>query len=63
MCFSAKADIKLNDRNQLVLRYNRQNFNGKNNENNGPLSAEEHSGDSPCKERHLFNDPEFHADD
>ena len=44
--FLGKSDIKLNDRNQLVLRYNRQNFNGKNNENNGPLSAEGHSGDS-----------------
>src|SRR5215471_21393338 len=41
-----KSDIKLNDRNQLVLRFNHQGFNGKNNENNGPLSAEEHSGDS-----------------
>ena len=47
--FLGKTDIKLNDRNQLVLRYNRQNFNGKNNENNGPLSAEEHSGDSRVK--------------
>ena len=47
--FLGKSDIKLNDRNQLVLRYNRQNFNGKNNENNGPLSAEEHSGDSRVK--------------
>ncbi len=44
--FLGKSDIKVNDRNQLVLRYNRQNFNGKNNENNGPLSVEEHSGDS-----------------
>jgi outer membrane receptor protein involved in Fe transport len=47
--FLGKSDIKVNDRNQLVLRYNRQNFNGKNNENNGPLSAEEHSGDSRVK--------------
>ena len=44
-----KSDIKLNDRNQLVLRFNHQGFNGKNNENNGPLSAEEHSGDSNVK--------------
>lgn len=44
--FLGKSDLKLNDRNQLVLRYNHQGFNGKNNENNGPLSAEEHSGDS-----------------
>jgi len=47
--FLGKSDIRLNDRNQLALRYNRQNFNGKNNENNGPLSAEEHSGDSRVK--------------
>ncbi len=47
--FLGKSDIKLNDQNQLVLRYNRQNFNGLNNENNGPLSAEEHSGDSRVK--------------
>jgi outer membrane receptor protein involved in Fe transport len=44
--FLGKTDIKVNDRNQLVFRFNHQNFNGKNNENNGPLSAEEHSGDS-----------------
>ena len=47
--FLGKSDIKINDRNQLVVRYNRQNFNGKNNENNGPLSVEEHSGDSRVK--------------
>jgi outer membrane receptor protein involved in Fe transport len=44
--FLGKTDVKVNDRNQLVFRFNHQNFNGKNNENNGPLSAEEHSGDS-----------------
>ncbi len=44
--FLGKSDIKVNDRNQLVFRFNHQGFNGKNNENNGPLSAEEHSGDS-----------------
>lgn len=47
--FLGKSDIKVNDRNQLVLRFNHQGFNGKNNENNGPLSAEEHSGDSNVK--------------
>jgi outer membrane receptor protein involved in Fe transport len=47
--FLGKSDIKVNNRNQLVLRYNHQGFNGKNNENNGPLSAEEHSGDSNVK--------------
>src|SRR5205807_7886533 len=47
--FLGKSDIKVNDRNQLVFRFNHQVFNGKNNENNGPLSAEEHSGDSNVK--------------
>ncbi|HEV2861384.1 MAG TPA: TonB-dependent receptor [Pyrinomonadaceae bacterium] len=44
--FLGKSDISLNSANQLTLRYNHQGFTGQNNENNGPLSAEEHSGDS-----------------
>jgi outer membrane receptor protein involved in Fe transport len=44
--FLGKTDIALNSSNQLSIRYNHQGFVGKNNENNGPLSAEEHSGDS-----------------
>jgi hypothetical protein len=32
-----------------VFRINHQSFTGQNNENNGPLSAEEHSGDSKVK--------------
>ena len=44
--FLGKADVKINDTNQLSLRYNHQGFNGLNNENNGTLSAEEHSGNS-----------------
>src|SRR3712207_6317731 len=44
-----KADILLNNSNQLSLRYNHQGFTGLNNENNGPLSVEEHSGDSIVK--------------
>ena len=44
-----KTDIRLNDANQLVLRFNQQNFTGNNNENGGPLSAEEHSGNSIAK--------------
>ncbi|HEX8187647.1 MAG TPA: TonB-dependent receptor [Pyrinomonadaceae bacterium] len=47
--FLGKADIALNQSNQLSLRYNHQGFTGRNNENNGPLSAEEHSGDSLVK--------------
>src|SRR5215213_9297797 len=44
-----KSDIRLNDANQLVLRFNQQNFTGNNNENGGPLSVEEHSGNSVAK--------------
>ena len=47
--FLVKSDISLNQSNQLTLRYNHQGFTGQNNENNGPLSAEEHSGDSVVK--------------
>ena len=47
--FLGKTDISLNTSNQLSLRYNHQGFTGRNNENNGPLSAEEHSGDSIVK--------------
>src|SRR5579885_1740403 len=47
--FLGKTDISLNSKNQLSLRYNHQGFNGVNNENNGTLSAEEHSGDSRVK--------------
>ena len=44
--FLVKSDITLNKQNQLSLRFNNQRFTGKNNENSGSLSAEEHSGDS-----------------
>jgi hypothetical protein len=44
-----KTDIRLNDSNQLVLRFNQQNFTGNNNENGGPLSVEEHSGNSVAR--------------
>ena len=47
--YMAKTDIRLNDSNQLVLRFNQQNFTGNNNENGGPLSVEEHSGNSIAK--------------
>ena len=47
--FMAKTDISLNHSNQLVLRFNQQNFTGNNNENGGPLSVEEHSGNSIAK--------------
>lgn len=44
--FLFKTDLMLNDKNQLSFRLNQQFFTGKNNENSGPLSAEEHSGNS-----------------
>ena len=47
--FMFKTDIQLNASNQLVLRFNQQNFTGNNNENGGPLSVEEHSGNSVAK--------------
>ncbi|HEX6717448.1 MAG TPA: TonB-dependent receptor, partial [Pyrinomonadaceae bacterium] len=47
--FMVKSDIRLNNANQLVLRFNQQNFTGNNNENSGPLSVEEHSGNSIAK--------------
>ena len=47
--FMVKSDIKINDSNQLVLRFNQQNFTGNNNENAGTLSVLEHSGNSVAK--------------
>lgn len=47
--FMFKTDIRVNDSNQLVLRFNQQNFTGNNNENGGPLSVQEHSGNSVAK--------------
>lgn len=44
--FLFKTDFNINDRNQVWVRFNQQNFTGKNNENAGPLSVEEHSGNS-----------------
>ncbi len=47
--YMLKTDIGLNDRNHLTVRFNQQNFTGNNNENGGPLSAEEHSGNSVAR--------------
>jgi hypothetical protein len=44
--FMIKTDIALNQSNNLTLRFNSQDFTGNNNENSGPLSVEEHSGNS-----------------
>ncbi|MEO8573932.1 MAG: TonB-dependent receptor, partial [Pyrinomonadaceae bacterium] len=41
-----KTDFNINDRNQVWIRFNQQNFTGTNLENSGPLSAEEHTGNS-----------------
>jgi Carboxypeptidase regulatory-like domain/TonB dependent receptor len=47
--YMIKTDIRLNNSNQLALRFNQQNFTGNNNENGGPLSVQEHSGNSVAK--------------
>ncbi len=44
--YLAKLDWQLDSASRLSLRYNRQNFKGRNLENSGPTSAEEHSGSS-----------------
>ncbi|MGI8836941.1 MAG: TonB-dependent receptor [Pyrinomonadaceae bacterium] len=44
-----KTDFNINDRNQLWVRFNQQNFTGTNLENSGPLSAREHTGNSNVK--------------
>ncbi|MEP6705135.1 MAG: TonB-dependent receptor, partial [Acidobacteriota bacterium] len=41
-----KTDFNINDRNQVWVRFNQQNFTGTNLESSGPLSAEEHTGNS-----------------
>jgi Carboxypeptidase regulatory-like domain/TonB dependent receptor len=44
--FMVKGDIRVNNSNQLSLRFNRQNFTGANNESTGPQSVLEHTGSS-----------------
>ena len=51
--FLIKTDHQLNTNNRLTLRYNHQNFNGKNFENAGPQNAVEHTGDSNVRTRTL----------
>lgn len=41
-----KTDFNINERNQLWIRFNQQNFTGTNLENGGSLSAREHTGNS-----------------
>lgn len=47
--FLVKTDFNINDRNQVWVRFNQQNFKGTNLENSGTLSAEEHTGNSNVK--------------
>lgn len=44
--FLAKVDYQLSQAHRLSVRYNKQDFTGKNFENGGATNAEEHSGDS-----------------
>src|SRR6185369_16196347 len=44
--YLAKIDFNINDRNQVWVRFNQQNFTGTNLENGGTLSASEHTGNS-----------------
>lgn len=41
-----KTDFNINEKNQVWVRFNQQNFTGTNLENSGTLSAEEHTGNS-----------------
>ena len=47
--FLGKVDFNINDRNQIWVRFNQQNFTGTNLENSGTLSAAEHTGNSNVK--------------
>ena len=47
--FLGKFDFNINDRNQVWVRFNQQNFTGTNLENSGTLSAVEHTGNSNVK--------------
>ncbi|MCA1625217.1 MAG: TonB-dependent receptor [Acidobacteria bacterium] len=44
--FLIKTDFNINDRNQVWVRFNQQNFTGTNLESSGTLSALEHTGNS-----------------
>ena len=47
--FLGKVDFNINERNQVWVRFNQQNFTGTNLESSGTLSAEEHTGNSNVK--------------
>jgi hypothetical protein len=44
--YLGKIDFNINDRNQIWVRFNQQNFTGTNLESSGPVSALEHTGNS-----------------
>lgn len=47
--YMLKTDVRVSQNNQLVLRFNMQNFTGNNNENGGVVSVQEHSGNSVAR--------------
>ncbi|HEY0461449.1 MAG TPA: TonB-dependent receptor [Pyrinomonadaceae bacterium] len=47
--FLGKVDFNINEKNQVWVRFNQQNFTGTNLESSGTLSAEEHTGNSNVK--------------
>jgi outer membrane receptor protein involved in Fe transport len=51
--FLIKTDHQLTSNNRLTLRYNHQNFNGKNFENAGAQNSSQHTGDSNVRTRTL----------
>ena len=51
--FLVKTDSQLTSDRRLTLRYNHQNFTGKNFENGGPQNALEHTGNSEVRTRTL----------
>jgi hypothetical protein len=51
--FLVKTDSQLTTDRRLTLRYNHQNFTGKNFENGGPQNALEHTGNSEVRTRTL----------
>ena len=51
--FLIKTDHQLTSNNRLTLRYNHQNFTGKNFENSGAQIASQHTGDSNVRTRTL----------
>src|SRR3954470_10063824 len=51
--FLVKTDSQLKSDRRLTLRYNHQNFTGRNFENSGPQNALEHTGDSKVRTRSL----------